>query len=98
MSFSTEIPCSDLNMSPVSGCLSSDAALSCSCKLSYLGISCAPGENVILLLLRAHSLSLVILPPLVLAYLVSLPVLVLKLLFLLVNWLILDYALPIVVI
>ena len=46
VSFSPEIPCSDLNMSPVSGCLSSDAAFSCSCKLTYLGISCAPGKNV----------------------------------------------------
>ena len=44
--FSSGIPCSDLNISPVSGCLSSDAASSCSCKLSYLGISCAPSENV----------------------------------------------------
>ena len=43
---SSGIPCSDLNMSPVSGYLSSDAASSCSCKLSYLGISCAPGENI----------------------------------------------------
>ena len=33
-------------MPPVSGCLSSDGVLSHSCKLSYLGVSCAPGENV----------------------------------------------------
>ena len=46
VSFSSGIPCSDLNMSPVSGCLSSDATSSCSCKLSYIGISYAPGENV----------------------------------------------------
>ena len=46
VSFSSGIPCSDLNMSPVSGCLSLDAVSSCFCKLSYLGISCAPVENV----------------------------------------------------
>ena len=46
VSFSSGIPSSDLSMSPVSGCLSSDAVSSHSCKLSYLGISCAPGENV----------------------------------------------------
>ena len=46
VSFSSGIPSSDLNMSPVSGCLSSDAILSHFCKLSYLGISCAPSENV----------------------------------------------------
>ena len=44
--FSSEIPSSGLNMSPVSGCLSSDTVSSCSCKLSYLGVSCAPGENI----------------------------------------------------
>ena len=46
VSFPSGIPSSDLNMSSVSGCLSSDAVLSHSCKLSYLGISCASGENV----------------------------------------------------
>ena len=48
VSFSSEIPSSGLNMSPVSGCLSLDGVSSRSCKLpvSYLGVFCAPGENV----------------------------------------------------
>ena len=46
VSFSSEIPSSGLNMSPVSGCLSSDGVLSHSCKLSYLGVFCALSENV----------------------------------------------------